>query len=153
MLLRGGGHRRDCEHQSHHDSGVAEREEKSHRDRTPALLHQLAGDVVDRRDVVGIEGVPQPEAIGKEGRAKQKRILMECRDRPQPDADIGRHQERVEAGELAARAFRRVVENVRKHACAPSRSIQSLPRTWSGVETGFGRDHAQTNKLEVIRFN
>jgi len=70
MLLRGGGQRRDRKDKRDHDCCVAEREEKSDRERAPPLLHQLARDVVDRRDVVGIEGVPEPEAVSQESRAE-----------------------------------------------------------------------------------
>jgi hypothetical protein len=47
-----------------HDRGVAEREEEADCDRPLALLHQLAGDVVDRGDVIRVDRVPQSEAIG-----------------------------------------------------------------------------------------
>ena len=116
VLLRGGGHRRDREDESDDDCCVAEREEKSDGDRAPPFLHQLAGDVVDRRDVVGVEGMPQPEAVGEEGRAKKKRIVMKRRERPQPDGDIGGDEDRIKADDLAARPLRRVVKDVRKHA-------------------------------------
>ncbi len=50
--------------------GVAEREEVPEAERPrPAgalpLVHLLAGGVVDHRDVVGVEGVPQAERVGQ----------------------------------------------------------------------------------------
>jgi hypothetical protein len=96
VLLRGGGHWRDCENESDDDCCVAEREEESDGDRAPPFLHQLAGDVVDRRDMVGVEGMPQPEAVGEEGRAKKKRIALKRRERPQPDGDVGGDEDRIE---------------------------------------------------------
>ena len=50
--------------QQHHGR-VAEREEEAHADRLLALLQQLARGVVDGRDVVGVEGVAQPEGVGE----------------------------------------------------------------------------------------
>ena len=41
-----------------HDRRVPEREEESDRDGTLVLLHQLAGRVVDRGDVVRVDRVP-----------------------------------------------------------------------------------------------
>ena len=51
-------------------------------DRALALLHQLARHVVDRRDMVGVERVPQPERIGERRRAQQHRKIMEGDERP-----------------------------------------------------------------------
>ena len=44
-----------------------------------AFLHQLARYVVDRRDVVGVEGVPQPEGIGQESRSELDGVSVEGR--------------------------------------------------------------------------
>ena len=57
----------------HHDRRVAERKEKADPDRTLALLHELAGDVVDRRDMVGVDCMAQAERIGQQRRAKEDR--------------------------------------------------------------------------------
>ena len=51
-------------------------------DRTLAVLHQLPGDVVDRRDVVGVEGVTQPEAVGQRRGPEQQRIARGKRRTP-----------------------------------------------------------------------
>ena len=48
------------------DGRVPEREEESDRYRTLSFLHQFAGYVVDGRNVVGIDGMPQAEAVGEE---------------------------------------------------------------------------------------
>ncbi len=52
------------EGQGEDDAGVPEGEPETHRQRPPAGVHQLAGRVVDRRDVVGVEGVPHPQGVG-----------------------------------------------------------------------------------------
>ncbi len=48
---------------------VPEREEEADADRPLALGHQLAGRVVDRADVVGVEGVAKAERVGGEAEA------------------------------------------------------------------------------------
>jgi hypothetical protein len=47
------------------DRRVPEREPEAEAQRSLALVHQLAGGVVDRRDVVGVKRVAQPERIGQ----------------------------------------------------------------------------------------
>ena len=70
--------------QDHH-GGMADGEEEADTDRALALLHQLAGDVVDGRDVVGVDGVAQAEAIGEQGGAQQDGLMAEYQQRPGPD--------------------------------------------------------------------
>ena len=65
-------------------------------DRPLALLHQLARDVVDGGDVVGIDRVAQPEAVGEEAGAEQHRMVVERDQRPGPGGDVGGDQQRVE---------------------------------------------------------
>ena len=73
------------------DRGVAEGEEEAAAQGAFAVGHELAGGVVDAGDVVGVEGVPEPQEPGGDGDA-------------QPDA------------ESAAAADSLVVEVVRHHA-------------------------------------
>src|SRR5262249_22962404 len=65
-----GAHRADAEVQQHgeHEDhrGVTEGEEEADRQRPLALAHQLARGVVDRRDVVGVEGVPHAQGVGQD---------------------------------------------------------------------------------------
>jgi hypothetical protein len=58
------GRERDPEGQREHDRRVAEREREADAERAAALLHQVAGRVVNRRDVVGVERVPDAEQVG-----------------------------------------------------------------------------------------
>ena len=81
---------------------MAEREEKADGDGTFALLHQLARHVVDRRDVVGIDRVAQPERVGQECGADQHRIIVKRDQRPQPGQYIGDDQHGINADDLAA---------------------------------------------------
>ena len=42
-----------------------------------ALLEELPRRVVDRRDVVGVEGVPQPEGVGEGAQPRERRVCRE----------------------------------------------------------------------------
>ena len=50
---------------------MTERKEETDRDGSLAFLHQLARDVVDGRDVIGVHRVAQPEPVGQQRRAEQ----------------------------------------------------------------------------------
>ena len=64
LLIEGHRGRGDGDRREHHDGRMSEGEEQPDGDRALTLLHQLARDVVDRGDVVGVDGVPQAEAVG-----------------------------------------------------------------------------------------
>ena len=98
---RAGGQRDDGGGE-HHDGRMAEREEEADADRPLALLHQLARHVVDRRDMVGIDGVAQTERIGQEGGADQHRIIAKRDQRPNPGQNIGGDQQTKNADQLVA---------------------------------------------------
>ena len=89
---------------------MAEREEQADADRPLALLHQLARDVVDRRDMVGIDRVAKAERVGQERGADQHRIIAERDQRPNPRQNVGGDQHAVDAGELAANLRILIVE-------------------------------------------
>ena len=68
--------------------------------RTLALLHQFAGRVVDRRDVVGVEGVAEPERVGGHAdpdreRARRAQAVVVRRDQP----DQHKEAEHVQTGD------------------------------------------------------
>ena len=86
----------------HHHRRMAEREKEADADRPLALLHQLARHVVDRRDMVGIDGVAQTERVGQESGADQHRIIAKRDQRPNPRQHIGGDQQGVNADQLVA---------------------------------------------------
>ncbi len=57
-----------------------------------ALLHQLAGDIVDGGDVVRVHRVTQAQGIGQGGGAEQNRMIVERRQGPQPSGQIRQQQ-------------------------------------------------------------
>jgi hypothetical protein len=58
------------------DRGVAEGEEEADAQRPLALVHQLAGGVVDGGDVVGVEGVPHAEGVGEHRDADAEALVV-----------------------------------------------------------------------------
>ena len=104
------GRERDRGGRDDHDGRMAEREEQADGDRPLALLHQLARHVVDGRDVVGIDGVAQPECVGQERGADQHRIIVKRDQRPDPGQHIGGDQHGIDAGDLAAKFGVLIVE-------------------------------------------
>ena len=67
------------------------------------ILHQLARDVVDRRNVVGVDRVAQAESVREERRAEQQRVGVECAERPRPRGEIGEHEPAEQARRAAAK--------------------------------------------------
>ena len=83
---------------------MSEREIKADADRALALLHQLARDIVDGGDVIGVDRVPQAEGIGEQRRAQQHRLVMQRDERPQPDENIAADERAVERDQTTAQA-------------------------------------------------
>ena len=94
---------------------MAEREEKADADGALALLHQLARDVVDRGDVVGVDSMPEAKSIGEQGRAEQHGLVAQGRKRPEPGRDIRRDQEPVHADQATAQIGIAVGEEFGNH--------------------------------------
>ena len=67
---------------------MTEREEEPDGHGPPALLHELAGDVVDGGDMVGVDGVAEAEAPGEQPGAEQQRLGVEDDERKGPSRDI-----------------------------------------------------------------
>ena len=100
---------------------MAERKEEADGNGPLALLHQLARDVVDGRDVVGIDGVAKAERVGEECGADQDRIIMESDQRPNPGQHIGDGQHDINTGDLDTKSRILIVEQFEDHG--PQRAI------------------------------
>ena len=85
-----------------HDGRVAERKEEANADRPLALLHELARDIIDRRDMIGVDRMPQAERIGEQRRAQQDRLIVQGDERPDPDENIAADQDGVDGDQTAA---------------------------------------------------
>ena len=82
-----------------HDRRVPEREPESDAERPLALVHQLAGRVVDRRDVIGVERMAKPERVCEAGYADPEALVVgghdeqdEHREAEDVQRDHGEHQ-------------------------------------------------------------
>ena len=79
-----------------------------------AFLHHFAGDVVDCSDVVRIDCVPQPEAIGDKRRRQQLRIAVERREGPGPGQQVRSYQDSVYPDYSGSNTVGSVVENLQR---------------------------------------
>ena len=52
------------------------------------VVHQFPRHVVDRSNMVGINGVPQPEGVGQKSSPKQDRLVAEGQKGPGPCSDV-----------------------------------------------------------------
>ena len=104
---RGGG---DGDGADDDDGGVAEGEHEADGDGALAFLHELAGDVVDGGDVVGVDGVAEAEAVGEEGGAEKDGEAVEGDDGPGPGAEVEDGEEGVDGEDLGAGVAGLVVE-------------------------------------------
>ena len=111
MRLQGGRRDGDADRHQRDHGGMAEREEEAHRDRPLAFGHQFARDIVDGRDMVGVDGVAQPQRIGQHGGCQQHRVVAEGGQGPDPSPGIGGDQDRVERHGLAAHVGGFVIED------------------------------------------
>ncbi|CAM2154334.1 hypothetical protein PT2222_300029 [Paraburkholderia tropica] len=100
--MKRGGRRGDRHGGDDNDRRVAERERKADFERTLPGLHELARDVVDGGDVIGVKRVAQTERPGQQARAEQRGMIAENADGPQPRARVQGQQEGVEGGDLVA---------------------------------------------------
>ena len=88
-----------------HDARVAEREEEADPERTLLLLQELARRVVDRRDVVGVERVAQPEGVRKRAEPGERRVRAREEQEEAPAERCGgaRPRRRSRRGEATRR--------------------------------------------------
>src|SRR5215472_8031272 len=122
---------RECRADDHRncdsdDERVAKRKKQSGRDRPFAFLHQLTHDVVDCGDVVGIDGMTQPEHIGKERGAEKCRMGRKRDKGPGPDRGVERKKQEINSRDLAP-LIRRCIVQCRGQMADHKRSSRNLP--------------------------
>src|ERR1035437_7364609 len=123
------GHR-ERRGQREHDGRVAEREEEPDPERATAFGDQLAGGVVDRRDVIGVERVPKPEAVGEDREPAEHRVAGGIeRDQAPPD--------HVQAADSAAKGAQPPplagIQRADDARALPNRAKRSPPRQSSSA--------------------
>src|SRR6516225_8264509 len=92
---------------------MAERKKEPHSDGPLALLHQFARDVVNRGDVVRIDRVPQPQAVGDQRRRQQQGIGVKRREGPTPGEQVRGSEDYVEPDYLGSNVVVGVIEDRR----------------------------------------
>jgi hypothetical protein len=80
---------------------MAEREEEPDAHRPAALCEHLAGRVVDRGDVVGVECVPQPEQVRRQPGPGQRRIAVGVVEEERPADHVQEDDRSREPAETA----------------------------------------------------
>ena len=109
-VLEGEGGGGDEDRADDDDGGVTEREHEADGDGALAFLHELAGNVVDGGDVVGVDGVAEAEAVGEQRGTEQEGVVAEGDGGPEPGAGIEDEEEAVDADDFAAKISGCVVE-------------------------------------------
>ena len=92
---------------------MAQREEQADADRPLALLHELARDVVDRRDMIGVDRVPKAKSVGEQSRAHQDRPIAKGGKRPDPHENIAADQDGVDGDQSAAQISAALIQDIR----------------------------------------
>ena len=100
VVVQGEGAGGDGDGAEDDDGGVAEGKHEAHGDGALALLHQLAGDVVDGGDVVGVDGMAEAEAVGEEGGAEKDGETVKGDDCPEPRTDVEGQEEDIDGDDL-----------------------------------------------------
>ena len=93
------GGEREGEREAEDDRRVSEREEEAHAERPLLVLQHLPRGVVDRRDVVGVERVPQSERVRQHPEPGKSRAAVDVVEEETPARDVQQRDRRAEAGE------------------------------------------------------
>ncbi len=93
---------------------MPKRKEEADCDRPPSFLHQLARDVVDCSDMIGVEGVAKAETVSERRRPQEKRKLMKGDDRPNPCGNIKSKQQNINSNDFASNIFPLIIKEIRK---------------------------------------
>jgi hypothetical protein len=88
-------------------------------------LHQFARDIIDRCDVIGIDRMPQPEAVRDERRRQQQRMAAEHGKSPGPGQQIDRDEDGVKPNHFGSNIAGSVVEDAEPRQGSSLRQMQS----------------------------
>ena len=137
-----GGERED-------DRRVAEREEEADAHRALAVLQELARRVVDRGDVVGVEGVTQAERVRERAQAGERRVVARV---VEEQAEAEQVQEEHAAGEPSE--TRPLGRAQRLSPGAPTASGGRIQRDCDFLlrhgSTSFGDQNARTSSEQAL---
>ena len=97
-----------------------------HGNRPFAFLHQLAGHIIDRGNMVSIHRMTKSKTVGKKRGAQQHREMAQGKNGPQPGRSVEDQQDAVDAEHLASGVAGCVAEQRpqdRSHAIRVDQSI------------------------------
>ncbi len=95
---------------------MAEREKETDRYRPLFLLHQFAGHIVDRGDMICIDGVAQPKSVRKESRSQERRFIVKSQKREDPRTYVDNRKQNAHAERALLKTIWRVVDHGLGHA-------------------------------------
>ena len=135
---------------------VAEREEEPHAERPLAVAHQLARRVVDRADVVGVEGVAHAERVGRDADADAEDAASELQVLRRDEAEAAARSRRRAGRRSRARARPRASTRPARASaqCAPiARLLPATPLLPSDFPPGScpGRLAASGSQERITR--
>ena len=105
------------------DGGVPKREEEPDTHRLVPALQQLAGRVVDRRDVVGIEGMAQAECVGEAAEAQEGRVVPAIQQEQSPTDHMQDANPAEEGAQPQPRSAIERAGQFRPHQTSPSLTV------------------------------
>ena len=126
------GGNRDSNRQRDDDRRVSEREEKSDGDGPPPFLHELAGDVVDRRDVVGVDRMAQPERVREQRRSEENRAIGKRDEGQHPARDVEGYQDGIDSYDAMPYCGRRAGKDVAECGDRKGPSHCASSEGWDG---------------------
>jgi hypothetical protein len=74
-------------------------------------LHELARDVVNRSNVVGVYGVAQAETVCEQSRSQKKRVMVEGHRGPYPTSAIKEQEDAINGNHAAANVIGSITED------------------------------------------
>ena len=99
LLLDGRRGDDDADGKGEHDRRMTQRKEEADAERPLALLQHESHRVVDRRDVIGIERVAQPEHVGDETEPDQRRMARGIVEIESPAQHVQQGDDAVQPGQ------------------------------------------------------
>jgi hypothetical protein len=124
----------DTDRCNNDNSRMTEREKEPDGDRSFPFLHKLAYDIVDRRDVIGVDGMAQAECVGQERGRKQRRAIRQLYECPCPGERVRQDEHRADGDGLVPVLAWLVVEQLQKgHALRALPEGELLPTSMARV--------------------
>src|SRR5262249_28422208 len=143
------GRDRETGGQREDDRRVAEREEEADAQRALAVLEELAGRVVDRCDVVGVEGVAQTERVGERAQPGERGVVPRVVEEQPPADQVQEEDGAPEAGEAERLSARHHVRPA-GHPRPPSKPGRAYRKSLAVSLTSLCRERFAATAAPVL---